>query len=832
MKLSMNRCVRSGRHTPGALLLAAVLLWPAPASAAPAAAPAPAPAAPAKPAPKADPNAPKPTSGANLTSKQIENAVARAVAALYRSEPTYTFPPEYLYSYAYNQETRNMMGNHALACWALLEAGESYQNPPLYRRINWVFSSDSPYTYDRGMRATMLAHLPRARWAPWVRRDGQWLMGALSDKGNFGPQWAGTPTTGVGDNANGQYGVLGLWHIDTAGYPISEDTWKKVDNYWRTAQNKTEGDLPAGWGVYSMDTVDKTKQLEFYTRESGPMTGGAIAALCLTERYLYGPQMVDPNKPNVSANLRKGIRWLDENFSLDDKAEESDWFYYMWCMQRVGGATGYRSFNNVDWFRDVTARVIDRQLADGTWQGTQGRLLSTGFALLYLSRASDPLAISKVRFKSLDKDGRLEEGAWNNRPHDIWNFVDYASEQYEVGTTWQIAELSQPVYELIESPILYLSTNKAFKLRETEIDNLRSYLNAGGLLITNADDNPGAVLHSVNELVDKLYPGKKLDKVPKEHPFYDVHQRLPLGVQMMSVDNGIRPLILHFNRDLSGDLQRKDLAHGEGFSALSNIYLYVTGMNPRRTRLSSNHVVQRVENPARPVAAARVKFSGRFDPEPGALSQLKAILANNHNIDLQVSELAPGELGKTRVAFLSVMGDARMTDTEAGSIRRWVEEGGTLWIDPAGGSRAALTNAEAILAQIAPGSSLVPLSSSSPIISGNKMGGGFDNHRVTYRWYALRTMGPRYTPRLQSVELNGRPGIIYSSEDITCGLAGLDDWGIFGYTPQSARQLVINNILDIALHPVRVEAPATAPAPEATPSATPATPATAPDAKP
>lgn len=789
---------------------------------------------------QAKPARTKEVGAADLTIKQIENAMARAVQALYRMEPIYTFPPEHLYhsNRAYGQETRNAAGNHALACWALLAAGETYQNPPFYRRINWVLSSDTPYVYDRGMRATMLNHLPRDRWAPWVQRDGKWLDDALSQAGNYGESYTGTKPTGPGDNANGQYGVLGLWNVAEAGYPVSVNTWKNIDDYWRKAQSMTAGDEPAGWGVYSMATVDKKTQLAFYTRESGPMTGGAVAALSLTERFLYGPQMTDPSKNNMSMNLRKGLRWLDENFTLDDKAEESDWFYYMWCMQRVGGATGYRTFNGVDWFRDVTARILRQQLANGTWQGTQGHHLSTGFALLYLSKANDPLAIAKVRFKTQDKDGRLVDGRWNNRPHDLWNFIDYAGDMYEVKAIWQIAELSQPVYELIESPILYLSTNEAFTLRDTEVNNLRAYLDAGGLLVTNSEDSSGVVLQSVNALVAKLYPGRKLDTIARTHPFYDVHQRLPLGVAMMSIDNGIRPLIVHFTRDISRDLQINNRAQGVGFSALSNVFLYVTGKNTGRTRLGSSYVVQRVEKPTRPVAAARIKHAGRYDPEPGAMTQLKAILANNHNIDLQVTDLSPSELKNTRIAFLTTMGkDARLTDSEARAINDWIVSGGTLWIDPAGGSAEAVESARELLKQIIPNAQTLPLPTRSPIITGERLPGGYNNSRVEYRWYALITMGPRNTPRVEQVDLNGRPAVLFSTEDITCGLAGLDHWGIFGYKPQFARQLVINSILDVAMNPPRTATPAPAlpTEPEPTPAAEPApaaieTPAEAPAA--
>src|SRR5690606_13219736 len=89
-----------------------------------------------------------------LTGAHIDGAIDRAIQALYESKD-----PELQVPYGLEREpttswlsesfrTRHAMGNHALTSWALLAAGESYQNPKLYQRINWVFSRDQPLTYD------------------------------------------------------------------------------------------------------------------------------------------------------------------------------------------------------------------------------------------------------------------------------------------------------------------------------------------------------------------------------------------------------------------------------------------------------------------------------------------------------------------------------------------------------------------------------------------------------------------------------------------------------------------------------------------------------------
>ena len=797
----------------------------------------------------------------NLSIVHIEKAIDKAIEALYKSEPTYTFPPEYAYARYYDQGTRNMMGNHALACWALLEAGETYQNPKLYRRINWVLSSDSANTYDRGMRATMLNQLPHQRWAPWIRRDAMWLVRAMTDQGNFTETFNGTKNTGAGDNANGQYGVLGLWNLlESRSDQIPNSAWELIDKYWREAQQKTPGEQAAGWGVYSYKQASGAAPgsggANFYSRVSGPMTAGGVATLSITERLLYGPRMVDYASTTARPEFRKGMRWLDENFSINDKDEASDRFYYFWTVQRVGQATGLRTFNGIDWFRDITTLVINEQKPDGTWSADKGPLLSTGFALLYLSKANSPLSVSKIRFKSVQPDGKAVEAHWNNRPHDIWNFADFASEIYQYPTTWQITELSQPVYSLIESPILFVSTEQAFRLTDKEFDNLKGYIDAGGLLVTNQEASGPEAIKSFKDLSVKLF-GREFEELKADHPFqaiYELHQPISKGVQMRVIHNGVRPLMIHLVKDLGRGLQTND-PKAEGFAVLSNLYLWVTGMDPRRSRLGNNFVTQHVANPTKKLLAARVKHNGVYDPEPHALAQLKALLANDFDIDMKVEDAAPSALGQHKVAFFGATADTVLTEDEAAAIRKWVEGGGTLWIDAVGGSDPAKKAALDAFAKIAPKIVPAPMARDNPIITGTGLQGGYDNIRVKYRLFALGRMGPTVAPRLLALNMEGRNAIILATEDLTCGLAGFDHWGVFGYSPEAARRLVINGVLqamnnptpdpskplvkiaDLVARGAQREQPATpAPAPEAPAPTTPEAPKPeqkpAPDAKP
>ncbi len=693
------------------------------------------------------------------------------------------------------QEVIYETGNHALVASAMLAAGESYQDPRLNRRISWVLASDTPFTYDRGMRLMMLSRLPTGMFAEAAKRDAAWLGSAVTDMGNFNESYYYGQSTGFGDHGSGFYGVLGLWGADRLDIELNEKkVWSPIDKHWRLTQQKTPGDQPAGWAVgmlheFAMRDADQPITTNSRTTVTGPMTAAGVASLTLTERYLNGPTLTEPGKDNVSVELRKGLRWLDENF---DPAQSpgADWFYYMWTIQQVGKASGRRTFNGVDWFRTVTAEMLNRQGPDGLWEdpnGQQGKLLSTGFALLYLANALEPIAVSKLKF----------DGAWNNRPNDLWNYAEYASDVFEVDTAWQIVDLDQTLYELADTPLIYLATHEPFSLSRDQVDRLRQYIDIGGMLLINPEAPIGRLQASIDALIAELYPDKALEPVAEFHPFYDLHTKLRPTVQMQMVHNGVRPLVVVFNRDISRGLQTNDTKRqADSFAALSNIYLYAVGTQAQRTRLSSNYILPTDERPNDSIAVARILHNGSFNPEPAALTQLDAFMAREHGIDLDIQILEPGQLKDQRIAFLTTSGDGELSDAQAKALRDWVEAGGTLWLDAAGGTTKAVQAANAMLMKAFPDYPVLPLEQDSPIITGeNLFFGPHDVRRVSYSRFAQRQMGQMTTPRLQAIKIDGRVAVIFSPEDLTAALAGCEHWGLFGYSPQSARKLIANGIL-------------------------------------
>jgi hypothetical protein len=127
----------------------------------------------------------------------------------------------------------------------MLSAASRFSRRGLQKRINWLCCFDVPGTYDRAMRLQALARLPKKQYEPWVRRDLMTLCEAQTTEGNFPASYTGgAQPEGYGDNANGQYAVLGLWAAERCGQRVPEEVWGKLDKYWREAQSARPATRP------------------------------------------------------------------------------------------------------------------------------------------------------------------------------------------------------------------------------------------------------------------------------------------------------------------------------------------------------------------------------------------------------------------------------------------------------------------------------------------------------------------------------------------------------------------------------------------------------------
>jgi hypothetical protein len=195
-----------------------------------------------------------------------------------------------------------------------------------------------------------------------------------------------------------------------------------------------------------------------------------------------------------------------------------------------------------------------------------------------------------------------------------------------------------------------------------------------------------------------------------------------------------------------------------------------------------------------PIAAVRLKHQGDWNPEPLADERFTRLMAQREKIRVKflpattIDRLASV---RTRIALLTGTQALSLTPAEVTALKAFLQSGGTLIADAAGGSPAFAKSAgEMLEGMLGPKCHhLLPAMASLYRMS------GYVIDHVSYRRKAKVTLGLEDTPNLRGVELAGRLAVIFSPQDLTGGLVGCPSPICVGYSPESSYELMRNAFL-------------------------------------
>jgi hypothetical protein len=691
-------------------------------------------------------------------------------------------------------ESRQIHGYTALAVLALLSAGRSYQHPDLREAVAHLESAPMDGTYARAVRAILWGALP-PRFQDRLEADTQWLLAGFSDRAG-GWDYRQQPATTRRDNSITQFGALALWEAAKRGVRVDDRYWEALEQRFLSMQL-----ADGGWN-YKGDGP-----------ATGSMTAAGLATLFITQDFLHAREYESlrgaPRDPARDA-IERGLEWMSRNFSPTENPGRDEWFlYYLYAVERVGLASGRKRFGPHDWFRagaaEAIRRVCEWDAATGTMtvrrtmagagSGQTVRLRHLAFALLFLSRGRVPVAINKLQVPGL---------AWNNRPHDVANLTRFLSESTEAALSWQVVPLDADPAEWLDAPLLYLASDEAVRWEPggEELLRLRAFLDRGGLLLCVGEGPRPDLTQSIELAGSSMYPGYQWRTLPEDHP---LHTMLwpPSGrpPALRALSNGVRELIVVVpGGDLPGALQVRGSDRRAAWQAAAHAYLYASEMNSPSPRLGSRPYRGSTVRVARDALVVRARHEGNWNPEPMALDLAAASLAQDPaRIRLADADLASiGHLDPPPDLVVACGTEAqRLTPAERSAIERYVRGGGVvLFESPGGGGRFTRSAEEACLEIFgAAAGGALPLLRSR-LITGAGLPGAADLSRVEYRPYAHLAFGARETsPRLRGIVLDGQPRVIFSREDLTHALLDRPCWGVAGYTPRFARDLLGNVIL-------------------------------------
>ncbi len=127
-------------------------------------------------------------------------------------------------------------------------------------------------------------------------------------------------------------------------------------------------------------------------------------------------------------------------------------------------------------------------------------------------------------------------GDWYANPSSLPNLLEAVAERTSLRVEPRAAEVRLTDPDLADYPYLYLTGHGNIRFSEEELKILREYLSGGGFL--HADDNYGLDA-SFRREVHRLFPGRRLEELPRDHPVYRMFYELPQGLPKIHEHDGL-----------------------------------------------------------------------------------------------------------------------------------------------------------------------------------------------------------------------------------------------------------------------------------------------------
>lgn len=709
----------------------------------------------------------------------------------------------------------NPGGWTSLVLLALLNAGVPPDDPVIQRGLKSLRRIESDHTYVVGLQTMVFALARQPEDVPRMQRNVDWLLGKRFFTGKQFRGWGyGIPgANGRPDGSNSQYALLGLHEAFQAGIDIKAETWEAIRNYYVATQNRDGGwqYLPGVGGLASSRT----------------MTTAGLCGLLITSMDLRrSRQVCTPDKCGVyeeDPQIARALDWLGRNFVAGPelaRVEQQHLYYYLYGLERAGRLSGQRFFGDHDWYRAGCQFLVDAQKPDGSWVGVGPeapmRLVTTSFAVLFLSKGRTPVLISKLAW------GPPDNADWNNDRNDARHLTEFCSRElfkraplaWQVFDTRQMGDLNDEAIrdlagELLQSPIVYLSGHRSPRLTGAERKLLKEYLANGGFLYAEAccgsKEFDGGFRDLIREIMQDIYgEDRPLRPLPPEHPlwiasgkFESLSARLPLE----GVEVGCKTVVV-YSRDNSLCCQWEVNQFGDGrgrdaFRLGANIVAYATGMEPPRPR--GHHVeVARDDGPRKPprgaLQAAQLRHDGDWQPAPRAMRRLMAEVSHD-GIDVALKtepvRLIDESLLDFKFLYLHGRNGFRYDKADLANLRYNLEKGGgTLLADACCGSKAFDQAFRQFAADLFPGKKLEVIPLTDELYGKDVNGAAITEVRCRREKDGKPEAEMRQVPpHLEGIQVDGRWVLVYSKYDLGCALEKHRSPDCLGHDHDSALRL-------------------------------------------
>ena len=720
-------------------------------------------------------------------------------------------------------------GQTALALLALLNAGVPIDDIAVKKGLDSLRALDKPSTYVRSLQTMVFVQAGRAEDIERIRENVKHLI-IIAKKENDGKLLGWTYdqndyNLSYPDASNTQYALLALWtakqaKVDVDGMWAAESKspkklWEQVRDHY--ARRQTES---GGW---------------LYHNERFPtltMTVAGLSGLLMAQMEMTaGRESLDPVKIcgvyEDNSEIKAGLAWISApaadrfNIKLDYRT-----FYNIYGLERLGRLSGQRFLGEHDWYREGCSWLVKNQNQEnGSWSSVTKwdnyTVVSTSFALLFLSKGRTPVVISKLAHGAVPRQGNDQD--WNRRRSDLRHLVEFTSEKVFPKTplAWQIFDMRrEPITsqeqidkmtsDLLQSPILYITGHEspATRLVDPEKRMIKKYVENGGFILAVACCGSKQFTAGFHDLCQELWPNSELTNLEIDHPVWSMKYPVnPGSFGLQGIQQGCKTVVILSQENLCGfwEINRRT---GEGETAFhlgANIVAYATGMEPPKPRLTAMPLlVPLKDNPLAPTRGyfqigqliSKTGEEAAWKPAPEAMAKLAQHLREAVGLDTIIKTvnvpIDHKDLNKFKFLYMQGRNEFRFAGGQLEKLRFDLKHGGLLLADACCGKETFDKSFRQFVLDLFPGETakLVPIGADDPLFGETVNGKGLAVTEANIQCRTVRGAAAKaMPPALEGVKIGGRWVVIYSKYDIGCALEKHQAADCLGYSHDSALRL-------------------------------------------
>ncbi len=757
-----------------------------------------------------------------LTEKQVKDAIDRGKQYLIQQQSDNG-------SWSALDHT---VGRSGLALMTLINCGMTLEDEPVQRGLKYLRGVPDPdLTYEISLHIMALAAAKDGtRDTRRILTLSTKLASLQAKNGDSAGGWSYNFGQGRGvgepDRSNSQFAVLGLREAQHANVPVDRAVWELIRKYW-TDQQSGDG----GWNYHGRLNANST----------GSMTVAGITTQVIVEQMLRDEPDENPDgspnccgKPEENESLDRGLKWLERSFAVGHNPGGGGGgaLYYLYGLERAGRLSGKRFFGTHDWYREGADFLIRMQSPrDGSWRGQghgeQDEVVSSCFALLFLSKGLAPVLINKLQYQPENPE-KKDDQCWNRHRHDIRNLTDLITglPGWPKLVTWQQLDIAVVakhggLEDLMLSPILYISGDKAPKFSPDELELLRQYVINGGFILGVATCTKTDFDRGFRDVVKQMYPDgeHQFKRLTAEHPVFRSEYLLdPESTELWGVDVGCRTSIMYSPNDLACLWNKWNIVEPprrtpqmkamitKSTRVGINVVAYATGREPPSpltdhqlaSTTAGNDELERGF-----LQVAKLRHTGGWDAAPNAVRNLLMALNSYAGVtaNTKVKNITPVDetLRNYPLIYMHGRNSFTFSKQEQERLRTQVERGALFFADACCASPQFDKSFRELIQQTFPNHKLARIPATHELFT-SKI--GHDLHDMRRREPNGGEPGQPFKPTtvvgeplLEGIEIDGRYVVIYSKYDLSCALERQASAACAGYVTEDAIKIAVNVVL-------------------------------------